>query len=117
MKPTLEQRLDECGYTREMAQLEKDRELIETAKRDFRMAGRPLPPSIANFEKECDKVEKNLTELYERQVAVFDSRNTLEMTMLQAYEKMELQADELEATDPERAAKIREFIEKHFGSE
>jgi hypothetical protein len=117
MKPTLKQRLDECGYTREMEQQKKDRELIETAKRDLRMQGKPFPQSLLDFEKECDKCDKSLAELYERTVAIFDSRNDLEFTLLQTYEGLQLRAEEYDATDPEKAAKVREFIEKHFGPE
>lgn len=107
---TLQERLDRNGYTAGMKELEGDKRLIETVKRDYQLRGAELPEEIRDFEESVRNVEAARAGEYESTVAVVDSRNDLEFLVLEMAERLELAAEECEKTDPEKAAKIRSLF-------
>ena len=107
---TLEERLERSGYTKRLKEQEQDKKLVESIRRDHKLSGRKLPASFYKFEEEVIKYDAALAAEYERTAARVDSRNDLEFTLLELQEQLEIAAEECEATDPERAAKMRSIF-------
>ncbi|MBK6751803.1 MAG: hypothetical protein IPG67_17895 [Acidobacteria bacterium] len=104
---TLEERLERSGYTKRLADNERDMRLVENARREFELSGNALPPEMLEFEKAVIDEAAALAAEYESTVRIVDTRNDLEFALLQTQEQLELAAEQLERTDPEQAAKIR----------
>ncbi|MGB5013378.1 MAG: hypothetical protein WBO68_05050 [Pyrinomonadaceae bacterium] len=104
---TLEERLERSGYTKRLADNERDMRLVENARREFELSGNALPPEMLEFEKAVIDEAAALAAEYESTVRIVDTRNDLEFALLQTQEQLELAAEQVEETDPEQAAKIR----------
>ena len=104
---TLEERLERNGYTRRLADNERDKRLCENVRRGCEMTGLELTPEQLEFEQAVMEEAASLAAEYEATVKLVDSRNDLEFFLLQTQEEMEIAAEECEETDPEKAAKIR----------
>lgn len=104
---TLEARLERSGYAKRLADNERDMRLVENVKLEFELSGNELSPELLDFEQAVINEAAALAAEYESTVRVVDSRNNLELELLQMQERLELAAEQVEETDPERAAKIR----------
>ena len=104
---TLEERLERSGYTKRLADNERDMRLCENARREFELSGSELSPEMLEFEKAVIDEAAGLAVEYEATVKLVDSRTDLEFELLQMQEQLELAAEQVEETDPEQASKIR----------
>ena len=100
---TLEERLERSGYSGRLAENERDKRLVENAKLACELSGSELPPELVQFDEAIRKVDTALAGEYESTVRLVDSRNDVELELLQILERMELAAEECEETDPERS--------------
>ena len=107
---TLEERLERNGYTARINANERDKRLVENAKRECEFSGTELPPHMREFEAAVRNEEASLAAEYESTVRLVDSRNDLEFALLEMQETLELAAEDCEKTDPERAATIRSLF-------
>ena len=86
---TLEERLERDGYTARINANERDKRLVENAKRECEFSGTELPPHMREFEEAVRNEEASLAAEYESTVRLVDSRNDLEFALLEMQEKID----------------------------
>ena len=103
----LNERLEKCGYSKRLADNERDVRLVENMRRNLVLSGSELSREMLASKKAVKDETAGLAVDYEATVRVADTRNDLEFALLQTQEQVELAAEQLEETNPEQAPKIR----------
>lgn len=109
---TLEERLERSGYYKRLKDNERDRGLVDTAKRDLAFSGGGLPAEMLEFQQAVIDETTALAAEYESTVKVVDARNDLEFALLQIHNAAEIAADDLEQANPKKAAELRALFDQ-----
>ncbi|MEQ1604859.1 MAG: hypothetical protein ABL999_08320 [Pyrinomonadaceae bacterium] len=116
----LQKRLDESGYTQAAKELEEAKQAISFAKANLAAGILPNVPlvkflaDLAERELWVPKAEKALADEYAETVKRVDSRNDLDLTMLDLEERAEMVLEYMEQDHPDApaTAEIRVLVEK-----